>query len=399
MGSRLTGVGVVDKWRGLSLRADDLLSYARNAELGRSLASYSVLKLAPWHSNALAWKLPPLGDMLAFFCSVSANRIIGRPPLDKLVCTFSVLTNLFPVWVVVFALAALWDPSLFHWFGPLTVYALGIIMLGMGVTLSASDFLEVLRAPKPIAVGFVAQFTIMPFMGWFVAATFGLPTELAVGIILVACCPGGTASNVVTYLARGHLALSVLMTTCSTLGAIVMTPLLTKWLVGERLPVDATGLFISTVQVVLLPVIVGVLLNRYLPRTVERITTFSPLVSVIAIAMICASAVGDTRELILDYFMQLCAAVGTLHIGGFALGYVLAKLLGYDARISRTISIEVGMQNSGLGVVLAREHFANPVTHVAIAAAPCALSSVAHSVIGSLLAVYWRQTSDTETQD
>ncbi|WP_442485675.1 bile acid:sodium symporter family protein [Aeoliella sp. SH292] len=319
--------------------------------------------------------------------------------MDKLVRTLSLLTNLFPVWVVAFAVAALWDPSLFHWFGPLTIYALGVIMLGMGVTLTAGDFLEVLRAPKPIAIGFVAQFTIMPFMGWLIAATFDLPTELAVGIILVACCPGGTASNVVTYLARGHLALSVLMTTCSTFGAIVITPLLTKWLVGERLPVDAAGLLLSTVKVVLLPVIAGVLLNRYLPRTVERITTFSPLVSVIAIAMICASAVGDNRDLILTYFVQLGAAVVTLHAGGFALGYAFAWLLGYDSRISRTISIEVGMQNSGLGVVLAREHFANPVTHVAIAAAPCALSSVAHSVIGSLLAVYWRRKSVNSSND
>ena len=158
----------------------------------------------------------------------------------------NLIANLFPVWVLAGCLAALRKPTLFEWFGPYIVPGLGVIMLGMGITLSASDFARVFRLPRPIALGFIAQFSIMPLLGWTIAALSGLPTELAVGIILVSCCPGGTASNVVTYIARANLALSLLMTMCSTFGAIVLTPLLTSWLVGQRLPVDAWGLFSST---------------------------------------------------------------------------------------------------------------------------------------------------------
>ncbi len=302
----------------------------------------------------------------------------------------NLLANLFPVWVLVCCAAALWHPPLFEWFGPYIVYALGVIMLGMGITLSAGDFARVLEMPQPILLGFLAQFSIMPLLGWTIASTFGLPTDLAVGIILVSCCPGGTASNVVTYIARANLALSLLMTMCSTFGAILLTPLLTKWLVGERLPVDARGLFETTVQVVLLPVVAGIVLHHLLPRLVKRITPISPLVSVIAIALICANIIGRNAELVIAYSGQLVVAVGALHAGGFALGYVAARLLGYDELIRRTVSIEVGMQNSGLGTVLATEHFTNPQTNVCLAAVPCAISAVAHSLIGSVLAVWWR---------
>src|ERR1051326_6548546 len=144
-------------------------------------------------------------------------------------------------------------------------------MLGMGITLSVDDFRAVLKMPKAVAMGFVAQYTIMPLLGWAVAKGLALPTQFAVGLILVACCPGGTASNVVTYLAKGNVALSVLMTMCSTFGAIVMTPLLTKWLAGTYVPVDAWGLFVSTVQVVLLPLIIGLVLHHSAPKTVEFI--------------------------------------------------------------------------------------------------------------------------------
>lgn len=308
----------------------------------------------------------------------------------------NLLTNLFPVWVVGFAVAALWHPPLFAWFGPYNGWALGIIMLGMGVTLSADDFAKVLLMPRPILLGVLAQFLIMPMLGWSIATVMNLPNEMAVGLILVSCCPGGTASNVVTYLARGNLALSVLMTACSTFAAILLTPLLTKWLVGERVPVEVLGLLKSTVQVVLLPVLAGLALHHLLPRAVERITTFSPLVSVVAIAMICANIIGESKSLIVTYAAELSVAVGLLHVGGFALGYGIARLFGYDSTISRTVSIEVGMQNSGLGAILAERHFINPETNLSIAAAPCALSAVAHCVIGSVLAAWWRVRADSQ---
>ena len=296
-------------------------------------------------------------------------------------------TNLFPVWVLAGGLLALVHPPLFTWFNSqMVVIGLAVIMLGMGITLTFQDFKDVLKMPRPIAVGFFAQFSIMPFLGWSVANALDLPTPFAVGLILVACCPGGTASNVVTYLARANVALSVLMTMCTTFAAVVMTPLLTKWLAGTLIEVDAVGLFFSTVQVVILPVIFGLLMNRYSPKLVNAVQSIAPLVSVITIALICASIIGQSAAAVKASAGKLLLAVFLLHALGFMLGYLFAKILGYDKQVCRTVSIEVGMQNSGLGVVLAKKHFpAEPLTAV-----PCAISSVFHSVIGSLLAGVWR---------
>jgi BASS family bile acid:Na+ symporter len=298
------------------------------------------------------------------------------------------LANAFPVWVLVACGLALVEPRLFTWFrGEAIVVGLAVIMLGMGITLSIDDFARVATRPATVAAGFLAQFVIMPTAGWLVATTLGLDTPFAVGLILVACCPGGTASNVVTYIARADVALSVLMTTCTTLGAVVLTPLLTKLLAGRLVEVDAWGLFLSTLQVVVLPVVAGVAINRFLPRVVRAVMPVAPLVSVITIALVCASIIGQNAAAVLGSGPQLLLAVVLLHAIGFGVGYLFARLLGYDRIVARTISIEVGMQNSGLGVVLAQKHFpAEPLTAV-----PCAISSVVHSVIGSLLAGWWRR--------
>lgn len=298
------------------------------------------------------------------------------------------LANAFPVWVLVACGLALVEPRLFTWFrGEAIVVGLAVIMLGMGITLSIDDFARVATRPATVAAGFVAQFVIMPMSGWLVATTLGLDTPFAVGLILVACCPGGTASNVVTYIARADVALSVLMTTCTTLGAVVLTPLLTKLLAGRMVEVDAWGLFFSTLQVVVLPVAAGVAINRFLPRVVHAVMPVAPFVSVITIALVCASIIGQNAAAVLGSGPQLLLAVVLLHSIGFGVGYCFARLLGYDRIVGRTISIEVGMQNSGLGVVLAQKHFpAEPLTAV-----PCAISSVVHSVIGSLLAGWWRR--------
>jgi bile acid:Na+ symporter, BASS family len=296
------------------------------------------------------------------------------------------LTNAFPIWVLLGGVLALVHPPWVTWFsGPYIVWGLAVIMLGMGITLSVEDFRRVLKLPQAVAAGFAAQYLIMPLLGWSLAHLLKLPTPLAVGLILVSCCPGGTASNVVTYIARANVALSVLMTMCSTLGAIVMTPLLTKWLAGTLVPVDAWGLFLSTVQVVLLPVLLGVGLHHAAPRLVRAVLPVAPLVSVVTIALICASIIGQSAGVLKDSAVRLIAGVVLLHSGGFGLGYLFARLFGYEALIRRTLSIEVGMQNSGLGAVLAREHFADPLT-----ALPCAISATVHSVIGSLLAAWWR---------
>lgn len=303
----------------------------------------------------------------------------------------NLFTSLFPVWVVTGGVLALILPPLFTWFdNAMIVRGLAVVMLGMGITLSVDDFRQVLKMPHAVAVGFVAQYTIMPFLGWAIATGLHLPTQFAVGLILVACCPGGTASNVVNYLARANVALSVLMTMCSTFGAIVMTPLLTKLLAGTLVPVDAWGLFMSTVQVVLAPLVIGLALHHYAPRLVNAVLPAAPLVSVIAVALIVASIIGQNAHAIMESGLRLLLAVFLLHAGGFLLGYYFAKAFGYDRIICRTVSVEVGMQNSGLGVVLAKRHFADPVTGVSLAAVPCAISSVFHSVIGSVLAGLWR---------
>ncbi|MEX0668884.1 MAG: bile acid:sodium symporter family protein [Pirellulales bacterium] len=302
--------------------------------------------------------------------------------------SLELVANAFPLWVLAACGLALAEPSFFTWFrGNAIVAALAVIMLGMGITLSVNDFTRVATRPLAVVTGLVAQFLIMPAAGWAVATVLGLETPLAVGLILVACCPGGTASNVVTSIARADVALSVIMTACSTIAAVVLTPLLTKLLAGRLVEVDALGLFVSTIQVVVLPVAVGVAVNRFLPRVAVAVLPVAPVVSVLAIAMVCASVIAQNAEAVWTSGPRLLAAVVALHGLGFGVGYLFAWAFGYDAAISRTISIEVGMQNSGLGVVLAQRHFpAEP-----LAAVPCAISSVVHSLIGSVLAGWWRQ--------
>lgn len=299
------------------------------------------------------------------------------------------LTRGFPYWVLAASGTALFVPSAFTWFsGSLITFGLAVVMLGMGLTLSVDDFKAVAKMPRAVLAGVLAQFLIMPLVGYAAAHVTGLPVAFAVGVILVGCCPGGTASNVVTYLAGGHVALSVLMTMCSTFFAIIATPLLTQALAGQLVPIVAWDLFMSTVQVVLLPLVLGLVLHHVAPRLTRALLPVSPLVSVLVIALICASIVGSSGHALMSSGLRLLAAVFVLHAGGFAFGYGFARALGFDTQVARTISIEVGMQNSGLGAVLARRHFADPLTAV-----PCAISATMHSLIGSLLAGIWRARS------
>ncbi|EDY85203.1 Sodium Bile acid symporter family [Verrucomicrobiia bacterium DG1235] len=306
----------------------------------------------------------------------------------------NLLSNLFPLWVAAACAYALVDPSWIAWYQrPHIIWGLSIIMLGMGITLSVKDFKRVATMPKAIAAGVAAQFLLMPFLGWTIGKALQLPTDFAVGLILVACCPGGTASNVVVYIARANIALSVLMTMCSTSVAIALTPLLTSYLAGQYVPVDAAGLFLSMIQIVLAPVAIGVLLHHIFPKLVKAVLPVGPLVSVIVIALICAAILGPRRDAVLESGLQMLIAVVLLHSAAFTSGYLFARILGYDTIIRRTISIEVGMQNSGLATALATKHFAaTPLTAV-----PGAISAVMHSVIGSIIAAYWRLKSNKPT--
>ncbi|MFM7137576.1 MAG: bile acid:sodium symporter family protein [Planctomycetota bacterium] len=297
------------------------------------------------------------------------------------------LANAFPIWVAAACGLALVEPALFTWFNDrLIVAGLGLIMLGMGMTLTVADFARVASRPAAVVAGFVAQFTIMPLAGWGVARALDLPTPFAVGLILVGCCPGGTASNVVTYIARADVALSVTMTTCSTLAAVVLTPLLTQVFAGTLVEVDMLGLLLSTLQVVVLPVAGGVLLKRFASTVVETVLPAAPLASVLVIALVCGSIIGQNAAAVRESGPRLLVAIVLMHSIGFAVGYGFARAFGFPVVAARTISIETGMQNSGLGVVLARKHFAaEPLTAV-----PGAISALVHSVLGSLLAAWWR---------
>ncbi|WP_108810704.1 bile acid:sodium symporter [Sphingorhabdus sp. Alg231-15] len=321
------------------------------------------------------------------------------------------LTNLFALWTVLGTAWAWFIPEHFLWVvdgrfrplgQPLISVMLGLIMLGMGLTLSFDDFKRIARIPKCVAAGVGLQFTVMPLAGIAIALLSNLETGLAVGLILVSCCPGGTASNVVAYLANANLALSVTMTMVSTLVAVVATPLLTGLLAGKFVEIDQWNLFINMVSIVLVPVIAGVLLNRFFSRMTEKIAIVSPLASVIVVVLIVGGIIANSKALIEEHFGILMLAVLLLHVFGFGLGYVITRLLGFGVEERRTISIEVGMQNSGLGSSLAStpafaSQFATPM-QAALAPVPSAISAVYHVVIGSFLAAIWRRQGIEEAQ-
>jgi BASS family bile acid:Na+ symporter len=230
-----------------------------------------------------------------------------------------------------------------------------------------------------------AQFLIMPVVGWTSATVFSLPDQFKLGIILVSCCPGGTASNVVTFLARGNLALSVMMTMVSTLLSVVLTPMLTKTYASALLEVDAASMVLSMVLIVLVPIATGLLLNSVVGRRLAVVKQVSPLISVLVIVLIVAAVVGATKNSIVAHWSALLPAVLLVHLFGFGLGYLWGRVFKLAEKECRTFSIEVGMQNSGLGSHLAKSHF------TALAAAPCAISAFYHCMIGSVLASLWRR--------
>jgi BASS family bile acid:Na+ symporter len=297
------------------------------------------------------------------------------------------IVNLFPLWVLTASLISLFHPPLFTWFsGNLITVGLGIIMLGMGITLQWNDFKRIGKMPGKVILGVALQYTIMPILGLSLGYLFNLPKEYAVGLSLVANCPGGTASNVICYIADLDVPLSVTMTTASTMLAVVMTPFLTSLLVGNRLYVDSLGLLWSTIQVIIIPIALGLALRKWLPDMTKKIIPVMPVIAVLMITLIVASIIGAGKEPIIAGGFVLFASVFSLHAFGFLFGYILSRIMGSNDVISKTISIEVGMQNSGLGVVLARQNFSSPLVAI-----PSAISSLFHSLIASILAGIWRK--------
>lgn len=314
------------------------------------------------------------------------------------------ITNNFAILTLAGVALAWFFPPAFTWMTdgsirlagqPLLSLALGMIMLAMGLTLTFDDYRALAAMPRALLAGVALQFTVMPLAGFVVAKGLGLQPGLAVGLILVACCPGGTASNIVTYIARGHVALSVAMTMASTLAAVVLTPLLTGWLAGAYVEIDRLNLLVQMIGVVLLPVVAGTLLNSLFPRAAGAVGAVLPLVAIVLVILIVGGIVGGAKAQIAEHAGVLLLATFLLHALGFALGYLLARVLNLGEVEARTISIEVGMQNSGLGSGLAKTpafaaQFAN-ATQAALAPVPAAISAVWHVVIGSLLAGWWRR--------
>lgn len=294
------------------------------------------------------------------------------------------------VLVLAAALLALAFPSVLQQI-PTTVInpLLGVIMFGMGLTLNLHDFKIVFSRPKDVIVGCLAQFTIMPLLAWGLARLFSLNEALALGVVLVGCCPGGTASNVITYLAKGDLALSVGMTGVSTLLAPFMTPLLTWALAGKSVNVDVAGMLLSILWVVILPIIIGLIVKWIWPKFTEKAIDYLPAVSTLAIAMIVAIVIGANANKLMAGGLIIVIVVVLHNVCGLSLGYLIGRLLGLPEPKKRAISIEVGMQNSGLASSLATLHFAA----YPLATIPGAIFSVWHNISGALVARLYSRNS------
>ena len=299
----------------------------------------------------------------------------------------------FAVLVILAAVVAFLYPPAFLIFGGYITILLGVVMFGMGLTLKPVDFKLVFTKPIPVIIGICAQYTIMPLVAFALAYLLRLPPELAAGLVLLGSVPGGTASNVMVYLARGNVALSVAMTSLSTMMAPIMTPLLIYLLAGQWLPVDPVAMFMSIIQVIIIPIILGFLIQKFFPVVVEKGVTVVPLISVTAILIIVAAVTAaNAGNVVAAGFLVFIAVF--LHNGfGLLLGYLVALMMGLGENERRAISIEIGMQNSGLGVALATAHFSP------LAALPSVWGAIWHNISGPILATYWANKSIPENDE
>lgn len=307
-----------------------------------------------------------------------------------------VLTRFMGVIIIAFSALALWQPWIFSWVAPHISAMLGIIMLGMGMTLHWQDFSHVLRHPRDLGLGLVVQFGCMPLLAFALCHVFALPPELAMGMILVGTAPGGTASNVLTFIARGDVAFSVAMTAAATLVSLLLTPPLTWLLGGVWVPVDMGGLFWSIVKIVLVPVLLGLLLHHFQRGMVDRLMPFLPLASALVITLVIAGIIAVNAQNILSAGPAIFAAVIAHNLLGLAVGWFAACRLRFAPPRRRALAIEIGTQNSGLATALALAHF-TPAAAIA-----GALFSVWQNISGALLSNFWATrpvTSDSGEKD
>ena len=324
--------------------------------------------------------------MCFWFIFVAVNKVND---MVKRIC--DLISSFMGVIILLSAVLALYFPSYFSFLSPSIINPmLGVVMLGMGLTLNPSDFKTVFSRPKDAIAGCAAQFVVMPLLALLLTKAFSLPPDIALGVVLVGCCPGGTASNVITYLSKGDLSLSVAMTTVSTLLAPFLTPFLTWALIGETVDVDVVSMFLSIFFVVILPVALGLTIQRFLPRFTKVVSTYLPSFSVLVIALIVMIVVSLNSAKLLSCGALVVLVVVLHNIMGLALGYAVANLLRMSGAKARAVSIEVGMQNSGLASSLALTSFAQ----YPLAAVPGAVFSVWHNISGAIVARVYSSMSD-----
>lgn len=304
----------------------------------------------------------------------------------KKICRY--ISDYMALLILAAALLALAFPATLGHIRPTVInYLLGVVMFGMGLTLNLNDFRIVFSRPKDVIIGCLAQFTVMPLLAWTLTRIFSLDEALALGVVLVGCCPGGTASNVITYLTKGDLALSVGMTGVSTLLAPFLTPLLTWALAGKNVDVNIANMFLSILWVVILPIVVGLLVKWLWPRFTERVVDYLPAFSSLAIAFIVAIVIAANAEKLLVGGLMIIVVVILHNVCGLSLGYLIGRLLRLSEPKKSAISIEVGMQNSGLATSLATLHFAA----YPLATIPGAIFSVWHNLSGATVAWLYRR--------
>ena len=293
--------------------------------------------------------------------------------------------------VLVIAALALFLPQTCLWIQTSWInYLLMVVMFGMGLTLKFEDFAIVFKSPKDIIIGCIAQFTIMPLLAFALGKVFGLEAGLLAGVILVGTCPGGTASNVMTYLSKGDVVLSVGMTSVNTLLAPFLTPFITYLLLKTSVTVDMLSMFISIIKVVIVPIALGFIINRFFGKYTEKVSEALPLISVTAIALIVAAVVSHNSERILETGAIVFIVVILHNLLGYAVGFILGKILGLPMPRKKALAIEIGMQNSGLATSLAGTAFPD----LAMATVPGAIFSVWHNISGALLANIFRRIEE-----
>jgi len=303
--------------------------------------------------------------------------------LAKLSSTFC---NLFALWLTIAAVSALKYPPSFTWVkASYFTYLLGLLMFSVGITTTIDDFKECLKRPGAVAINFLSCYGIMPILAYVLAKAIKADGAILAGMVLVGSVNGGQASNLCTLIAGGDVALSVLMTTSTTLGCIFMTPTIAKIVLGTVVPIDALGIVYSTFQVVLAPIFLGVAANTFAPKLCKAVAPFTPVIGVLATVLLVGASVAQCAKPILGAGLPLQLACLGLHLFGGVLGYFATKAASYDERTCRTVAIETAMKSSAFGYLLASLHFGTFNARV-----PSAVSVVWMAITGSLLAVYWK---------